>query len=151
TTCLPSGKWRLEDRPFLFTRRLTDKPDGRGEKMKYRRLLTPVPRQWIRALGLLAVAIFLVTMSVPATAAPAAPGVPDSGLSIPQRTPHLLYSSPLKRPAVKLAAGAAAVPSAGKPATSVREITADRTAMSSTWENSDGSVSVRQYLAPHFY
>jgi RHS repeat-associated protein len=35
--------------------------------------------------------------------------------------------------------------------TAVKEITADRTASTSTWRNSDGSLSVRRYLTPHFY
>jgi hypothetical protein len=33
----------------------------------------------------------------------------------------------------------------------VRELVADRTATSSTWLNSDGTLTVRRYLAPHFY
>lgn len=33
----------------------------------------------------------------------------------------------------------------------VSEVVNDRTALSSTWRDSDGSLSVRRYLAPHFY
>jgi len=33
----------------------------------------------------------------------------------------------------------------------VREIVADRTAVSSTWQNANGTITVRRYLAPHFY
>jgi hypothetical protein len=38
-----------------------------------------------------------------------------------------------------------------KPPKLVSEIVADRTATSSTWRDADGSITVRQYAAPHFY
>jgi len=33
----------------------------------------------------------------------------------------------------------------------VSEIVSDRTASSSTWKNTDGSITVRNYAAPHYY
>ncbi len=102
----------------------------------------------VQLLGLLAAAIILPVTAVPAVAAPAL-----SGNGTPsQHQPTMLYSSPLKHPAAKLpggqGSGTRAPSRAAKP---VKEIVADRTATSSTWWDSDGSLSVRQYLAPRFY
>jgi RHS repeat-associated protein len=64
----------------------------------------------------------------------------------------MLYSSPLRHPAVRLPGGQGSrTRSLSHTPKPVKEIVADRTATSSTWRDSDGSLSVRQYLAPRFY
>jgi hypothetical protein len=64
----------------------------------------------------------------------------------------LLPSAKVHRAAVHApaAGGATAGPAAPAPQP-ISEITQDRTATSSTWRNTNGSVTVRQYAEPHFY
>jgi hypothetical protein len=63
----------------------------------------------------------------------------------------LITSPSVSRPAPRVGgvAGSTAVPR--KPPKEISEIIADRTATSSTWRDSDGTITVRNYAAPHFY
>jgi RHS repeat-associated protein len=97
--------------------------------------------------------IILSTVCLSVSSAAAAVPLTSRGSAPAHVAPQLLRSSPLARPAVKLPPGGGAT--ADSPARQlprpVSEIVADRTATTSTWRNSDGTLSVRRYLAPHFY
>jgi len=72
------------------------------------------------------------------------------------KAPHavaLLVSPRVNRPTPKVPAGAGGSSTGlSRPAPKpVSEIVADRTATSATWKNSDGSITVKDYAAPHFY
>src|SRR5215813_12643101 len=89
-----------------------------------------------------AAAAVLVPLAAPAAAASSSPGF--------HRVPPV-RAAPLQRPVPKLPGGGSGA-AAGRPLPKpVREIVADRTATTSTWQNADGTLSVRRYLVPHFY
>ena len=118
--------------------------------MKYRGR----PRFWGNCARMLPAAVLVTVFSLAVTAAPAVamPTRPASASS-PAGTPQALRSAPLSRPAAKVPAGGGSGSSgllAGVPKP-VKEIVADRTATTSTWQNANGTLTVRRYLAPHFY
>ena len=118
--------------------------------MKYRGWLglwRRCARLWPAAV--LVTAFALAVTAVPAVAVPARPG----SASLPAGAPQVLRSAPLSRPAAKVPSGGgsgSAGLSGGVPKP-VKEIVADRTATTSTWQNANGTLTVRRYLAPHFY
>src|SRR5215468_12320633 len=105
--------------------------------------------RWHRRVRLVAPMVAVcMTAALCTAAAPAAAAAAFSG-------PHqvsLLTSAPLKRPLPEIPGGGSGgdVLRHGLPRP-VGEIVADRTGTSSTWRNADGTLSVRRYLAPHFY
>ena len=108
-------------------------------------------RTWVRMwpAAVLVTSFALAVTSVQAVAMPTRPASASFAAGVPQG----LHSAPLSRPAVKVPAGGGSGSgglSAGVPKP-VKEIMADRTATSSTWQNANGTLSVRRYLAPHFY
>ena len=72
---------------------------------------------------------------------------------VPAGHAQALRSAPLSRPAAKVPAGGGSGSSgllAGVPKP-VKEIVTDRTTSTSTWQNANGTLTVRRYLTPHFY
>src|SRR5512146_2393006 len=118
-------------------------------KVNYRNRRSSLPVRWAYPLLVLLAVVSLAVSAGPAVAVPITPQRSGPVLGVPQ----LLHSSPLAVPKAKLPAGGGASSfGAGHPQPKpVREIVADRTATTSTWRNSDGTLSVRSYLAPHFY
>lgn len=80
--------------------------------------------------------------ALPAAAAP---------VPMPPAGHTLLASSALSRHTGTPAGQFAPSARRRRPPTPVQENVADRTAYTSTWRNSDGSMSVRQYVSPQFY
>lgn len=82
------------------------------------------------------------------------PGVSTaSAASVPRHETALLHSSALTKRVAETPQGQYRADGSQQPKkpTAVSEIVADRTASTSTWRNSDGSLSVRQYTTPQFY
>ena len=118
--------------------------------MKYRGR----PGFWGNCVRMLPAAVLVTAFSLAVAAAPAVavPTRPASASS-PAGTPQALRSAPLSRPAAKVPVGGGSGSSgllAGVPKP-VKEIVADRTATTSTFQNANGTLTVRRYLAPHFY
>jgi len=101
------------------------------------------------SLLIVLVSLFVAIASGVATAMP----IPAGGSASSHGAPPVLDSSALAVPKPKLPVGGGAGlgGSARSLAKPVREIVADRTATTSTWVDSNGQLSVRRYLAPHFY
>lgn len=99
--------------------------------------------------AVLVTAVALAAGSMPAVAMPTRP----ASTSFPTSVPEALHSALLTHRAAKVPSGGGSGSSgllAGVPKP-VKEIVADRTAISSTWQNANGTLTVRRYLAPHFY
>lgn len=90
------------------------------------------------------VASFVVAGTQGAAASPASHGARV------MHPPTGLYTSPLNRPVPELPGGGTRAASARTPQ-AVSELVAHRTATSSTWQDSDGSIEVRQYTQPQYY
>jgi RHS repeat-associated protein len=117
-------------------------------KLRYRN----VGRLFARARNSLAwpLCVTVAAVTVAITSGPAV----AAQHPVPARSaPQSLRSSALAVPAVTHPAGGGASPSAAarRQVRPVKEIVADRTATTSTWQDSDGTLSVRRYLAQHFY
>jgi hypothetical protein len=110
---------------------------------------------WRNCARLWSAAVLVTAFALTVTSAPtvAVPAVAET--SAEPSGPHsvsLLASAPLHRPAPKLPGGGSGTlaPPAQIPK-GAKEIVADRTATTSTWQNPNGTLAVRSYLTPHFY
>ncbi|MFC4244335.1 PA14 domain-containing protein [Gryllotalpicola reticulitermitis] len=65
--------------------------------------------------------------------------------------PGSIHSPRLSKRSATVPRGTFTSTSSAKLPEAANEITADRTASTSTWQNSDGSLSIREYDQPHFY
>ena len=98
-------------------------------------------RRWLIAGAAAALLASLVYVTIELPAARSGP-----------QPAQLLASPPVSQPAVSAPQGKyAAVGLAQSKPTQVEEIVADRTAQTSTWRDSDGSLTVHTYAVPHFY